>query len=145
MLHLSQTPHSDYALFVIGYIFCIHSFFVYMFSWMVLFYNGFYWFVSFKLYLQHEHPNPMEAIVEAVGPVASFTFFFLIENIYHIKFLSVICSTSSFDKQIICSTFNHVMIFTLIKIIFMLQIILKLWSPRMKFQDLKALPFNMLS
>ena len=70
----------------------------------------------------------MEAIVEAVGPVASFTFFFffLIEDIYNIKFLSVIHSTSSFDKQIICSTFDDVMIFTLIKIIFMLQIILKL-------------------
>ena len=81
------------------------------------------------MYLQHEHPNPLEAIVGAVGPMSSFTFLKkkkFIENIYHIKFLSVICSTSSFDKQIICSTFNHVMIFTLIKIIFMLQIILKL-------------------
>ena len=72
------------------------------------------------MYLQHEHPNPLEAIVGAVGPMSSFTFLKkkkFIENIYHIKFLSVIRSTSYFDKQIICSTFNHVMIFTLIKII----------------------------
>ena len=50
-----------------------------------------------------------------------------------------------FDKQIIGSTFNHVMVFTLIKIIFMLQIILKLLSPSYEVSDLKALPFNMLS
>ena len=90
----------------------------------------------------------MEAIVEAVGPVASFTFYFYFFSYweyYHIKFQSVIHCTSSFDKQIICSTFNHVVILTLIKILFMLQIILKLWSHVMKFQDLKALPFKMLS
>ena len=50
-----------------------------------------------------------------------------------------------FDKQIIGSTFNHVMVFTLIKIIFMLQIILKLLSPSYEVSDLKVLPFNMLS
>nr|POF22049.1 putative mannitol dehydrogenase [Quercus suber] len=30
--------------------------------------------IGFKVHLQHEHPNPMEAIVEAVGLVASVRF-----------------------------------------------------------------------
>ena len=56
-------------------------------------------------------------------------------------FLSVICSTSYFDKQLICSTSpqsNHVIIFTLIKIIFMLKRLS--WSfeaQAMKFHNLK--------